>query len=114
MPRYQIKPHETQGPFSENGQGDGPELESADTTFDEAGGKIFFCSGYGAREIAQAHQKKSGGTIYVNTVSAKIARKDFQQITKTRVQYAVAEGPIFSLIRRDGMVVRAYWPRLGN
>ena len=68
--------------------------------------------GYGAREIAQAHQKKSGGTIYVNAVSAKIACKDFQQTSKTRVQYAVAEGPIFSLIRRDGVVVRAYWPRL--
>ena len=33
MPRYQTTPHDKQGPFSEAGAGEGPELESIETTY---------------------------------------------------------------------------------
>ena len=89
-----------------------PALESIEATATDAGGEIFFCSGYSAREIAQKHQKDSGGTIYVNSVSRKIVRKDFQLATNAPVYYAVAESPVYTVIERDGQVVRAYWPPL--
>ena len=112
MPRYQIEPHEVQGPFSEDGAGEGPALESVETTFAEAGGEIFFTSGYGAREIAQKHHAESGGTIYVNSISRKIVRKDFHLATNAPIYYGVAKSPVHTLIRRNGKVVRAYWPTI--
>jgi hypothetical protein len=112
MSRYKIEPHEIQGPFSEKGEGEGPALESIETTYTDEGEDIFYCSGYGAREIAQLHQKENGGTIYVNSVSRKIVRKEFDLATNAPVYYGVAASPIYSLIRKDGKVVRAYWPKL--
>jgi hypothetical protein len=112
MPRYRVQTHDIQGPFSENGQGEGPELESIETTFAEKGGDPFFCSGYSAREVAEQHRKKWGGTIYVNAVSRKIVRKDLRLSTNAPVYYAVADSPVYTLIRRSGEVVRAYWPML--
>ena len=83
-----------------------------ETTLSDAGDEIFFCSGYSAREIAQKHQRELGGTIYVNSVSRKIVRKDFTLATNAPVYYAVSESPVYTLIRREGKVVRAYWPTL--
>lgn len=110
MPRYRVESHDVQEPFSEGGQGEGPELESIDTTFVDGEGEAFFTSGYSAREIAEVHQKESGGTIYVNSVSRKIVRKDLQHATNDPVHYCVAPNPIYTLLRREGTVVRAYWP----
>ena len=110
MPRYRVEAHDVQEGFSEKGQGEGLELGSIDTTFSEAGETPFFCSGYSAREIAQKHQKESGGTIYVNAVSRRIVRKDYQLATNAPVYYAVADQAVYTLIRKDGRVVRAYWP----
>ena len=112
MPRYRLKPHNSEGPFSESGEGEGPELRSIETTYTDTGDDIYFCSGYGAREIAQSHQRKWGGAIYVNTVSRTIVRADLQQTAATPVQYAVAKAPVFTVIRADGHLVRAYWPTL--
>jgi hypothetical protein len=114
MARYRIEPHDIQGPFSVNGNGEGPELESIKTTYTDDGGEIFFCSGYGAREVAQANQKENGGIIYVNSISRKIVRKDFNLATNAPVYYGVAKNPIYTLISRDEKVVRAYWPELGK
>jgi hypothetical protein len=112
MARYRIEPHDEQKPFGEHRQGEEPELESIDSTFSDSGEEIFFCSGYGAREIAQKHQKESGGRIYVNAVSRKIMRKDYKLATNAPVYYAVANQHIYTLISKDGRVVRAYWPEL--
>lgn len=108
MARYRIEPHDEQ----EHPQGEGPELESIDSTFCDSGEEIFFCSGYGAREIAQKHRKDNGGKIYVNAVSRKITRRDYKLATNAPVYYAVASEPIYTLISKDGRVVRAYWPEL--
>lgn len=112
MPRYRVAPHETQEPFSEGGQGEGPELESITTTFSDDGKEVFFCSGYSAREIATRHLKDSGGKIYVNAVSRKIIRGDFANASNAPVYYGVSAAPVYTLIRQDGKVVRAYWPEL--
>lgn len=112
MPRYRTEPHDVQEPFRESGQGEGPELESIETTFCEAEDALFFCSGYGAREIAQKHQGDSGGKIYVNSVSRKIVRKDYHLATNAPVYYAVADSPVYTLLRKEGQVLRAYWPTL--
>ena len=114
MSRYRIEPHEIQEPFSEKDQGEGPELESIATTCTDGGGEIYFASGYGAREIAEVHKKANGGTIYVNSVSRKIVRKEFELATNAPVYYGVAESPIYTLLRKDGKVMRAYWPELGK
>ena len=110
IPRYRVAPHDSEGPYSEKGQGEGPELQSIDTTFCDSGSEIFFCSGYSAREVAQLHQKDTGETIYVNSVSRKIVRRDFKLATNAPVYYAVADSPVYTLISKDGKVVRAYWP----
>ena len=107
-----LKPHDSGGPFSENGEGKGPELCSIDTTYTDTGDDIYFCSGYSAREIAQSHQHKWGGAVYVNTVSRKIILTDLQQTAGTPVQYAVAKAAVFTVMREDGQLVRAYWPIL--
>lgn len=112
MPRYMTKPHDAPGPFRAGGEGDGPELETIETTLSDSGDEVFFCSGYGAREIAQKHRSGSGGTIYVNAVSRKIVRKDYRLATNAPVYYAVCDSPVYTLIERDGQVVRAYWPTL--
>lgn len=111
MPRYQVEPHDVEGPFSEEPGGDGPLLESIETTCSE-NGEIFYYSGYSAREMAKRHQQESGGAIYVNSVSRKIIRKDFNLATNAPVYFAVAKTPVYTLIRKNGSVVRAYWPPL--
>ncbi len=83
-----------------------------ETTFSDGEDEIFFCSGYSAREIAQRHHRDSGGTIYVNSVSRKILRKDFNLATNAPVYYGVSASPVYTLIRKEGKVVRAYWPAL--
>ncbi len=110
MPRYTLKPHDTDGPFSEQGEADTPQLCSIDSTYTDSGDDIYFCSGYGARQIAETHQRDSGGSIYVNTVSRDIVRKDLQQTANTPVQFAVANAPIFTVMEVDGKLMRAYWP----
>ena len=112
VPRYTLKPHDSEGPFSESGDGEGPELCSIDTTYSDTGDDIYFCSGYGAREIAQSHQQNWGGDIYVNTVSRSIIRTDLQQTAGTPVQYGVAKAEIYTVMRVDDRLVRAYWPIL--
>ncbi len=112
MPRYRLAPHDVQGPFSEKGQGEGPELTSIDTTACEDGGEIFYCSGFSAREVAQQRQRESGGTIYVNSVSRRIVRTGYEQATNAPVYYAVAKSPVYTLVRSDGSVCRAYWPSI--
>ena len=114
MPRYQTTPHDKQGPFSEAGNGEGPELESIETTYADDGEEIFFTSGYSAREIAQRHHTDHGGTIWVNSVSRKIIRKDYQHATNAPVYFAIHKSPVYTLLERDGKVVRAYWPALGE
>lgn len=114
MPRYRVEPHDAQEPFSEDGQGEGPELQSIETTFVDGESEPFLCSGYSAREIAQKYQAKHGGTIYVNSVSRKIVRKDFKLATNAPVYYGVASKPIYTLIRKEGKVIKAYWPTLAD
>ena len=87
-------------------------VDGYETTFADTGGEIFFTSGYGAREIAQKHQSESGGEIYVNSVSRKIVRKDFKLATNAPIYYGVAKSPVYTLLRRDDKVVRAYWPTI--
>ena len=114
MPRYRVESHDAQAPFSENGEGEGPELCSLETTHAADDGEISFVSGYSAREISQRQQAEHGGTIWVNSVSRKIVRKDYQYATNAPVYYAVHPSPVYTLIRKDGKVVRAYWPALGE
>jgi hypothetical protein len=108
MPRYRVEPHEMPGAPAD----DRPELESITTTFTDDGGVIFYASGYSAREVALRHQRDAGGRIYINSVSRKIVRSDFETATNAPVYYAVAASAVYTLIRRDGMVLRAYWPEL--
>ena len=112
IPRYRIEPHDVQGPFSEGDEGEGPALVTIETTFSDGEDEIFFCSGYSAREIAQRHHRDSGGTIYVNGVSRKIMRKDFKLATNAPVYYGVSASSVYTLIRKEWKVVRAYWPAL--
>jgi hypothetical protein len=114
MPRFKPVPHDVQGPFKENGFGDGPELESIETTYADDGEEIFYTSGYSGREIAQRRQAEHGGTIWVNSVSRKIIRKDYQYATNAPVVYAIHKAPVYTLLKRDGKVVRAYWPAYGE
>ena len=109
MPRYRLEPHVTQGAPADVL----PELESITTTFTDDGSAIFFCSGYSAREVATRHHRDAGGKIYVNSVSRKIVRQDFDTATNAPVYYAVAASAVYTLISRDGKVLRAYWPELG-
>ena len=114
MPRYKTVPHDSDGPFKDQGAGEGPELESIETTYADDGGEIFFTSGYSAREIAQRRHAEFGGTIWVNSVSRKIIRKDYQFATNAPVYFAIHESPVYTLIKRDGKILRAYWPALGE
>ncbi len=112
MPRYRIEPHDV-----EIALGDGssePTVGSIEATFSDEGGEIFFVSGYSAREISERHHAESGGTIWVNSVSRKIVRQDYQYATNAPVYYAVHPSPVYTLIEKDDKVVRAYWPALGE
>jgi 8-oxo-dGDP phosphatase len=101
---YHCIPHDSEGPFKN--------LESLETTFAEAGGELFFTSGYSAREIAQKHAAQTGGRVYVNNVSRNIKRRDLT----VPVAYAVAKSPVYTLRgpdeRHHDKVYRAYWPPL--
>jgi hypothetical protein len=102
--------HDVQGPFRRNGVGEGPELDSIETTFTESGDEPFFTAGYSAREIAQERARTTGSHVYVNSVSRNVKRRD----TMT-VAYAVAKSPIYTLRAPDEwheQVYRAYWPTL--
>ncbi len=108
---HHCRPHDSQGPFRSNGTGEGPELESIETTFSEAGDEVFFASGYSAREIAQKRARETGGHVFINNVSRKIKRRDLS----VPVAYAVASGPVYTLRAPDewhDKVYRAYWPTL--
>ena len=112
MPRYRAESHEGGESYSEAGEGSGPELESVETTYTDSGVDCFLASGYSAREVAENHRKANGDTIYVNSVSRKIVRRDFQLATNAPVCYAVTESPVYTLLRKDGEVIRAYWPEM--
>jgi hypothetical protein len=91
------------------------ELSTIDGTYSEDGTEIFFASGYSAQQVAKLRHESAGGTIYVNTVSRKIIREDLSLATNAPVHYAVADSPVYTLIRdKKGDVVRAYWPDLGS
>jgi hypothetical protein len=108
---HRCRPHDGGGPFRHHGTGDGPELESIDTTFAESGGEVFFTSGYSAREIAQKRARETGGRVYVNTISRNIRRRDLS----VPVAYGVADSEVYTLRSPDawhGEVYRAYWPPL--
>lgn len=105
---HRCKPHDAQGPFSHRGKGEGPELETLETTFSEGEDEVFFTSGYSAKEIAQRHQREQGGRIYVNNVSQRIRRRDLT----VPVAYAVAGSDVYTLRPPDELhagVYRAYW-----
>ena len=110
MTKYEIAPHDVQGPFSEDGEGEGAKLESIETTYVDGDGEIFFFQGYSARQMAERHTRESGGTIYVNSVSRKIVGKHIG--TNAPVYYAIADGPVYTVVRKEGKIVRAYWPVL--
>jgi len=93
---------------------DEADLESIEATYADDGKDIFFVSGYSAREISRRHHEEHGGTIWVNSVSRKIVRQDYQYASNAPVYYAVHEVPVYTLIRHEGTVVRAYWPALGE
>jgi hypothetical protein len=110
MPKYEIAPHDVQGPFSEDGEDEGPKLESIETTHVDGEGEFNYFQGYSARQMAERHARESGGTIYVNSISRKIVGKHVG--TNAPIYYAVADAPVYTLIRKDGKIVRAYWPVL--
>lgn len=102
---YRCVPHDSSGSL--------PELESIDATSADSGEKVFFASGYSAREIAERHQREHGGQIYVNSLSRNIRLHDLT----VHVAYAVAHAPVYTLRRADALhpaVYRAYWPPLAK
>ncbi len=108
---FRCCPHDAPGPFRSGDTGEGPELESIETTFSDAGDEVFFASGYSAREIAQKRARETGGQVYVNNISRKIKRRDLS----VPVAYAVAKSPVYTLRGPDDWhdkVYRAYWPTL--
>ena len=48
----------------------------------------------------------------MNSVSRKIVRKDLKLATNAPVYYGVSANPVYTLIRKEGKVIRAYWPAL--
>jgi hypothetical protein len=108
---YRCSTHDIQGPFRQHGVGEGPELDSSETTFTDGGDEPFFTSGYSAREIAQERVRATGGQVYVNSISRNIKRRDLGM----PVAYAVAKSPIYTLRGPDEWhdgIYRAYWPPL--
>ncbi len=108
---YRCRPHDVQGPFRLLQTGEGPELESIETTFADSGEEVFFASGYSAREIAQKHAREAGGQVYINNISRKVKRRELN----VSVAYAVAKSPVYTLRGPDewhDKVYRAYWPTL--
>ncbi len=108
---YRCCPHDVQGPFRLLQTGEGPELESIETTFADSGEEVFFASGYSAREIAQKHAREAGGQVYINNISRKVKRRELN----VSVAYAVAKSPVYTLRGPDewhDKVYRAYWPTL--
>lgn len=105
---YRCRPHDDEGPFRSQKGGDGPLLESAETTFSEDGCEVILFGGYSAREIAQKRAREHGGQVYVNEVSSNIRKRG---ASKT-AEYAVATGPVYTLRAPDAdhdRVYRAYW-----
>lgn len=108
---YRCIPHDTQGPFRQQGDENAPALESIETTLSETMEEVFYTSGYGAREIAQKHAREAGGQVYVNNVSRNIKRRDLN----VPVSYAVSKSPVYTLRGPDELhdgVYRGYWPPL--
>ena len=108
---YRCMPHESQGPFRQQGHEKAPALETIETTFSDKGDEVYFTSGYSAREIAQAHARETGGQIYVNNISRNIKRPNLT----VPVAYAVSKSPVYTLKGTDewhDKVYRAYWPPL--
>ena len=104
---YRCCPHDGPGPFQQR-DGEGPELESIETTFSEAGTKVTFTAGYSAREIAQNRARQIGGQVFVNEVSSNIKRRG----ASGPVEYAVAASGVYTLCAPDAVheeVYRAYW-----
>lgn len=107
---HRCRPHDGTGSFRQEGSGEGPELETIDTTFAESGGEVFFTAAYSAREIAQKRARETGSRVYVNNVSRNIKRRD-----GVSVAYAVADSEIYTLRAPDAWhreIYRAYWPPL--
>jgi len=109
MARYRTEPHDDQGQLRESEGNDGG-VESIEATFSDAQEEIFFCSGYGALEIAKKHQADLGGTIYLNSVSRRIVRKGYHLSSNAPVSYAVSNSPVYTVILKNEQLLRAYWP----
>lgn len=107
---WECKPHDSDGPFRHGSEGEGPELDSLETTFTDGGDEPFFTAGYSAREIAVKRAQEHGGAVYVNGVSRNIKRPDIGF-----VKYAVAKSPVYTLLAPDDLhpsVYRFYWKPL--
>lgn len=105
---YRCVVHDIQGPFSQQGVANAPELESLAATYSESGEEVFVTSGYSAREISQRRAREIGGQVYVNNVSRKIKRRDLT----VPVAYAVSKSPVYTLMGSDQWhekTYRAYW-----
>ena len=114
MPRCRVEPYNVQGPFSENGQGEGRAVESLETTLTDNGNKSLFYSGFSAKQTSERHQREEVGTIYVNYVSRKIVNQDYQGASNAPVYNAMVDSPVYTLFRQDGKIMRAYWPVLSS
>jgi len=105
---YRCRPHDVQGPFRSQDGGEGPLLESAETTLSEDGTEVVLFGGYSAREIAQKRARETGGQVYLNEISGNIRKRG---ATKA-AEYAVATAPVYTLRAPDAdhdRVYRAYW-----
>ena len=77
-------------------------------TSSEDGSKIFFASGYSAREIALKHAHETNAQVYVNNVSRTIRRRNLT----VPVSYAVSKSPVYTVCDSDNWhddIHRVYW-----
>ena len=104
---HKCTPHDGPGPFRQL-DGEGPELNSLETTFSDSGTQVTFTAGYSAREIAQTRARQIGGQVYVNDVSPSIKKSG----AEGPIEYAIATSAVYTLCAADAAhdgVYRAYW-----
>jgi hypothetical protein len=113
MPRYQTTPHDKQGPFSRSGAGEGRSFRGIETTYADDGERSSSPPAT-ARERSRSATHRARWDDLGNSVSRKIIRKDYQYATNAPVYFAVHKSPVYTLLKRDGKILRAYWPELGK
>ena len=87
---------------------EGMELDTVASTFSKNGEQVYFVDGYSALEMARRRAGKTGGRVFVNSVSPNVRRPHMA----TPVEYAVAKGDVYTLRPPDELhetVYRAYW-----